>query len=156
MNYMRYFIAKCESVVDAFIIVRISVQFGDHFCTHAQRGRFWMVKKRQLKCPYGWRRGRLVCDLRMSGINDPALRTGRSGKSQRWLARRHSQTECQARNQRLVSTTCWLMLPNGEPLSLIAASETRSPKARKGVFVSPCSITSIARRSEMQQEPSFA
>ena len=82
MNYMRYFIAKCESVVDAFIIVRISVQFGDHFCTHAQRGQFWMVKKRQLKCPYGWHRGRLVCDLRMSGINDPALRTGRSGKSQ--------------------------------------------------------------------------
>ncbi len=81
MSYMRYFIATCESVVDAFLIVRISVQFGDHFCTHAQRGQFWMVKKRQLKCPYGWRRGRLVCDLRMSGINDPALRTGRSGKS---------------------------------------------------------------------------
>ena len=90
MSYMRYFIATCESVVDAFLIVRISVQFGDHFCTHAQRGQFWMVKKRQLKCPYGWRRGRLVCDLRMSGINDPALRTGRSGKSQVQPAVNHS------------------------------------------------------------------
>lgn len=132
MNYMRYFISKCESVVDAFIIVRISVQFGDHFCTHAQRGRFWMVKKRQLKCPYGWRRGRLVCDLRMSGINDPALRTGRSGKS-KGFGRRQAYVNPDMYDPRIVERGAMGISASGRPsagYAVVSAADIWSPPAQ--------------------------